>query len=260
MKSTMPWNLVAVVPAHNEADRVGACVRSLLHAVDYASGRIARCCLVVVADKCTDATAEIARQAIAETAKGRSNRASGPIASAHVIEIDSGNVGTARALGVATAQRRLGPVDPARTWIANTDADTCVPSSWITEQLRWADDGIAAVAGVVTVDSFGEHPPIVAERFHARYTALLPDESLDHPHVHGANLGVRLDAYLNAGGWHRLDLSEDHDLWNRLRADDLVIRSPSSLRVTTSGRAVSRCPGGFADGLCADRMIEEVTA
>ena len=135
-----------------------------------------------------------------------------------------------------------------------------MPSSWITEQLRWADDGIAAVAGVVTVDSFAEHPRIVAKRFHARYTALLPDESLDHPHVHGANLGVRLNAYLNAGGWHRLDLSEDHDLWNRLRADDLVIRSPSSLRVTTSGRALSRCPGGFADGLCANRIAREVTA
>ena len=41
-----------------------------------------------------------------------------------------------------------------------------------------------------------------------------PDGS--HPHVHGANLGVRADAYLRAGGWADLRTAEDHDLWRRL--------------------------------------------
>jgi hypothetical protein len=34
-----------------------------------------------------------------------------------------------------------------------------------------------------------------------------------HPHVHGANLGIRADAYSDAGGWNDLTVAEDHCLW-----------------------------------------------
>ena len=249
-----PWNAIVVVPAHDESDRVEACVRSVLRSIDAARDRLLQSCVVVVADKCQDATAAVARRTISLEAL--------PMAfmQAHVIEIENGNVGTARAIGVAFAQQAIGTVDRSRTWVANTDADTCVPANWMVEQLRWADAGVVGVAGVVTVDTFAEHPPIVAERFHATYTARLPDDSRDHEHVHGANLGVRLDAYLHAGGWQQLELSEDHDLWNRMRAKGLTTRSPSSLQVVTSGRATSRCPGGFADALCAHRLAGERSA
>lgn len=239
------WNLIVVVPAHNEADRIDACIRSVLRSVEFAAAQVHRARVVVVADKCTDETAAIARAAIGAYSICE------VALRADVLEIDRGNVGMARALGVAYAQKKIRVADQLRTWVANTDADTCVPEAWIAEQLRWAAQGVAAVAGVVVVDSFADHAPIVADRFHATYTALLPDDSLDHMHVHGANIGVRLDAYLDAGGWQQLELSEDHDLWNRLRAYGHRTRSPSSLHVITSGRSVSRCPGGFADSLCA---------
>lgn len=245
------WNVIVVVPAHNEADRVEACVGSVLRSIEFAARRVLRACVVVVADKCSDATAEIALACVARHRPHLAALDRGAALEAHVIEIGSGNVGTARAIGVEFAQQAIATADPTRTWVANTDADTSVPDAWIEQQLRWAEQGVAAVAGVVVVDTFADHPPIVADRFHATYTALLPDDSLDHMHVHGANIGVRLDAYLAAGGWQQLELSEDHDLWNRLRAYGYEIRSPSSLRVTTSGRSVSRCPGGFADSLRA---------
>ena len=221
-----------------------------MDAIDAADDRVSSACVVVVADKCSDGTADAARRAFAVKAGGRDDGGLG-LRSTHVIEIDRGNVGTARAIGVAYGRQALGKTEPSQTWTANTDADTCVPQHWITAQLDWADLGVAAVAGVVCVDSFAEHPPIVAERFASTYTAQLPDDTRDHIHVHGANLGVRLDAYLHAGGWQQLELSEDHDLWNRLRAYGHPVRSPSSLFVTTSGRALSRCPGGFADSLRA---------
>ncbi|MFC9284986.1 glycosyltransferase [Streptomyces collinus] len=52
--------VVALVPAHNEADRIGAALTAL-RAQTRPPERI-----VVVADNCTDATAGVARQAGAE--------------------------------------------------------------------------------------------------------------------------------------------------------------------------------------------------
>ena len=246
------WNVIVVVPAHDEHERIAACTASVLRSLDAIAKQLLQAVFVIVADNCADDTATIARHTI-DSPRRHCRGSSRACVSSYVVEVGNGNVGTARAIGVAFGQQALGPVDRTRTWVANTDADTTVPPTWIADQLRWADQGVAAVAGVVTVDTFDDHPPMVAERFHATYTALLPDDTLDHEHVHGANLGVRLDSYLHAGGWQQLELSEDHDLWNRMRTKGLPLRSPSSIRVVTSGRAISRCPGGFADALCAHR-------
>lgn len=81
----------------------------------------------------------------------------------------------------------------------------------------------------------------------------------DHPHVHGANLGVRCDAYLRAGGWREIELSEDHGLWDRMREAGCQLVADRAVRVTTSGRSRSRCPGGFADALNKLAGIEFMT-
>jgi hypothetical protein len=67
--------------------------------------------------------------------------------------------------------------------------------------------------------------------------------------VHGANLGVRADAYADAGGWSDLTVAEDHCLWSRVRARGWrTIASVGSV-VLTSGRLHGRARGGFADTL-----------
>jgi hypothetical protein len=71
-------------------------------------------------------------------------------------------------------------------------------------------------------------------------------------HVHGANLGVRADAYLRAGGFATLPEHEDVDLVARLRADPRVdVRPSDAADVLTSGRTTGRTPGGYAGYLRA---------
>lgn len=232
------WRVAVVIPARNEAAGIGAALRSVFECLRHSDDRIEATCVVVVADACTDATARIARGYAADNPS-----------SVRVIETSTGNVGAARALGVDVARSLLGTDASSRTWIANTDADTVVPRDWISSQLRHADRGFIAVAGIVDVDDFSDHGPIVQERFRTTYTDRLPTDGSGHPHVHGANIGIRLDAYDSIGGWAPESLSEDHQLWNRLLHRGWPTVSPVDVIVTTSGRAVSRCPGGFADAL-----------
>lgn len=237
------FNVIVVVPARNEEDRIAACLRSILRASENASSLVDRLAIVVVADTCTDQTIEIARSVLATQPR------------AVIAECDLGNVAMVRALGVDVGRKLLGPARPERTWIANTDADTTVPGDWITDHVAAARRGLCAIAGVVDVETFEGHPPFARQYFAEMYTALLPTTG-NHPHVHAANLGFRLDAYDAAGGWGCLPRSEDRDLWTRLQRIGANVESPSGLRVTTSGRSVGRVVGGFAHFL-REQVLEQ---
>ena len=189
--------------------------------------------VVVVSDCSSDRTNELA-----EAILGNSGA---------VVCADVGVVGSARALAASVAlQRYTG--DPEQCWFANTDADCEVPPYWLLDQLRIAGRGVHAVAGVVDVNDFSDHLPHVQQRF--RDTYIIASDGT-HPHVHGANMGVRADAYLRAGGWAGLATAEDHDLWGRLLASGHDRLSDATLQVMTSGRRMGRAPQGFADALAA---------
>jgi glycosyltransferase involved in cell wall biosynthesis len=224
------FDVVVVVPARDEEDRIAACVRSVRRALQVE--HVARGLVVVVADACTDRTA------------ARAQRALGP----HhlVVAVELRNAGAARRTGVAAGLEHLGRFDAARTWLAATDADTTVPPDWLAHHLEQARRGWTAVAGVVAVDDFSEHPAHVAEAFRAHY-AVGPDG--EHDHVHGANLGCRADAYLDVGGWPAIPLAEDRELWGALRRRGWPAAASARSSVTTSGRAIGRAVGGFADVL-----------
>ena len=142
--------------------------------------------------------------------------------------------------------RRFDSSPSADIWIANTDADSQVRADWITRQLALADQGYCGVAGIVRIEardfSCAELVPALLEDYviHADGT---------HPHVHGANLGIRADAYLDAGGWSNVALAEDHCLWSRVRARGWRVISSIASVVMTSGRLHGRAKGGFADTL-----------
>jgi hypothetical protein len=114
------------------------------------------------------------------------------------------------------------------------------------DQIGIADQGIDAIAGTISVDSFEEHPVGTAKRFRDSY---IIHADGTHPHVHGANMGVRADTYLRAGGWRGLATVEDHDLWNRLMGKAVRQHSTTRVRVITSGRRRGRAPRGFANAL-----------
>ena len=233
---TAPFHIAIVIPARDEQELLPRCLRSVQNArltlPSYVTSD-----LIVVTDQSTDDTFKIASDFV----QGNGT----------VLETQAGCVGPARALGVQRALERYhGPRD--RCWLANTDADCQVPKTWLLDQLAIADAGFCAIAGTIDVDSFAEHESFVFERFQRSY---LIHANGTHPHVHGANLGVRADAYLQAGGWQDLSTAEDHDLWRRLQHGRHRRLSKANLRVLTSGRRVGRAPHGFADALAAHNGI-----
>ena len=221
-----------LVPARNEQALLPRCLRSIAEARAALPASVTSD-IVLVADCCTDRTAALAREIL------------GPHGA--VVCAEAGSVGAARALAAGTALARS-HVSPDRCWLANTDADCEVPRDWLLLQLHFAARGFRAIAGIIDVDHFLEHDPAVEGRF--RHTYPIHSDGT-HPHVHGANLGVRADAYLQAGGWPALATAEDHDLWRRLEVHRHPRLSEASLRVLTSGRRTGRAPNGFADALAA---------
>ena len=234
---TRPWHVGVLIPARNEEVLLPRCLGSVLAACAQLPISVTYEVIVAV-DSSTDATAQLARQILDGFGT--------------VVATDAGLVGAARALAATILLSRYhGPLQ--QCWLANTDADCWVPPNWLNDQLRLAGRNTHAIAGTVDVDSFHEHSPEVHERFRTSYL-IYPDGT--HPHVHGANLGVRADAYVRAGGWSELATAEDHDLWQRLHRNGARRVSAGGVKVLTSGRRVGRAPFGFADALAAHNLAE----
>ena len=210
-----------VVPAHDEQALLPACLAALRQAAVAVGVRVH---VLVVADSCTDRTAAIAR------ARG-----------AEVISIRARNVGAARAAGMTELLRLMAGRDPAVTWLATTDADTVVPPGWLRRQLSYADLGWDVVLGIVEVTDWGEHPPHVPAAFDALYRF----GAGSHPHVHGANLGIRASAYRAAGGFRPLRTAEDHALLAAATEAGCSVLQTSDITVETSARRHARAPEGF---------------
>jgi cellulose synthase/poly-beta-1,6-N-acetylglucosamine synthase-like glycosyltransferase len=230
------WRVGVVVPARNEAATIERCIDSIRMA-HAAVGHPEQLWIVVVADSCSDGTAALARNALDGCGA--------------VLECETGSAGAARRLGAAAVLEHFGDVPSSTLWLANTDADSHVPADWLRQHLEFARDGDIAVAGIVQIEAHCVESRRVQEVLRDSYQ-LGSDGS--HTHVHGANFGVRADAYLAVGGWSRLPLAEDHCLWNRLKAGGWRLRSSVRSRVTTSGRLQGRAAGGFADTL-RDRLL-----
>jgi hypothetical protein len=193
--------------------------------------------IVVVCDSSTDRTFRIAEEMLSECGA--------------VVTTEAGVVGHARALAAQVALQRYSGQTRC-CWLANTDADCCVPKTWLLDQLLLAEQGLETIAGIVDVDSFEEHEIGTELQFRNRY---IIHQDGSHPHVHGANLGVRADVYLRSGGWKGLASAEDHDLWNRLIKTAGRRISTATVKVLTSGRRTGRAPNGFADALAGHNEV-----
>ncbi len=213
-----------VIPAHNEEDLLPSCLAAVRKAARGVDGPVVH--LVVVADACTDRTAEQARRG-----------------GAVVPEIQARCVGVARRTGMREVLRRTRHLDRGGVWLATTDADTLVPPEWLSQQLRYASRGWEAVVGTVTVGNWSEHPPGLPSLFRQHYRTGRPGT---HPHVHGANLGFTASAYLAVGGFQPECTAEDHALVTSLTAADRRILRTTKLSVLTSARRRARAPLGFS--------------
>jgi len=186
--------------------------------------------LVVVLDACSDES-----RRVAEPAHGL------PF---ELREIDCRNVGRARARGAEAAVARLTDHPAEHTWLVTTDADCEVPASWLEDHVALANRGAHAVAGTVTVSDWTGHPPERARAFERFYDDHKRDGA--HAHVHGANFGVRADAYAQVGGFAALATGEDHALRARLLLHGYTVVASREISVATSSRLQGRAPDGFA--------------
>jgi glycosyltransferase involved in cell wall biosynthesis len=211
-----------VVPAHNEETLLPSCLSALQQAVRSVSIPVH---VLVAADACTDGTVAAVRAC-----------------GARVISVQASSVGAARAAGMTEVLRLTAAADPATVWLATTDADTVVPPGWLRRQLAWAGQGWDVVLGTVTVTDWSEHPPQVPMAFEARYES----GGRPHPHVHGANLGIRASAYLAAGGFTPLRTAEDHALVVAAARTGCSVLRASDTPVQTSARRQARAPLGFS--------------
>ncbi|CAB3755484.1 glycosyltransferase [Paraburkholderia solisilvae] len=209
-----------VIPAHNEAARLGACLRAACVAAAHPRLRGEQVRIAVVLDGCADGSASIAAGFDID-----------------VLEVDARNVGIARAAGADWMLAR------GARWLGFTDADSRVAPDWLAAQLELRAQ---AVCGPVTVDDWSAHHERTRAAFYRAYM-----DADGHRHVHGANFGVSARAYRRAGGFPPLPCSEDVALVDLLIAAGVCVTWSAAPRVVTSARIDSRVRGGFGDTLAA---------
>ncbi len=242
--------VAVVIPVHNEEQHLERALDGVRAAADVlqASRPELDIAVVVVLDSCTDNSGAVAARTAAADPRislfrvafhsvGRSRRAG-------ITSILNGRYRQEVEAGAPQATGKL--------WLANTDADSHVPEDWLLRQVILADTGADAVLGTVEPDAAGMDGELL-RRWHLRHTLVE-----DHPHVFGANLGVRASAYLLAGGFPRQRSHEDRVLVERLRRRGFSVTSTDSVRVLTSGRTEGRAPHGLGAYLLALRMESAV--
>jgi glycosyltransferase involved in cell wall biosynthesis len=216
-----------VIPAHNEREKLPACLRAVVTAALCAPIPVA---IVVVLDATGDSSASLAGQY-------------GP--DVHFVRVDAHNVGAARAAGFGYVRSLFGSqfgqdLGDSQCWYATTDADSRVDPDWLVHQLGL---GVDMVLGVVRVTDWHQHPACVPARYAKAYEAG-PDDG--HERVHGANMGFSARAYWRVGGFRALPSGEDVDLVDRFEAEGYTIHRDTELSVITSARTRGRAPQGFA--------------
>lgn len=228
-------HVVIAVPARNEAALLGQCLRRLGAAARDLNRHQPRISvdIVVALDRCTDSSAAVVARFRALGVRSRASGVGGTRDTAI-------RAGLARALGHA----------PSTVWIANTDADTIVPTHWLSTQIALAEAGTDLILGTVE-PTWGVDPDLLA-RWRERHQLVE-----GHGHVHGANLGLRLTAWLRAGGFRRLTRNEDIELVSRLRGAGVPAVATDRIRARTSARLTGRVDAGFAGYLT--NLAESIT-
>ncbi|MEH3143136.1 MAG: glycosyltransferase [Mycobacterium kyogaense] len=221
-RETSLQQIVVVVPAHNEIERLPECLRALITAALCVSVPVL---IVAVLDACDDGSEQLAGQF-------------GP--DVHLVSVDAGNVGAARAAGFEYARTLCD--DGPTTWYATTDADSVVSSDWL---IRMTSPGADMVLGIVRFPLQRSLSDAATLDFQREYDADGPG----HSHVHGANMGFRASAYWQVGGFRALATAEDADLVERFLAARFLVHRDRELSVATSDRIDGRAPDGFAADL-----------
>jgi cellulose synthase/poly-beta-1,6-N-acetylglucosamine synthase-like glycosyltransferase len=198
-----PQRFLFLIPAHNEEEIIEPCVRSLL-AMDYPAGR-AR--VVVIADNCTDRTAEVSRAAGAEALerhdlvlRGKPRAIAWALGHQDLNALDAVVIIDADSVVEPTFARAIEATGPLR--------DSAGQAYFAT--LNENDNWLTLLAGVLA---------------RARYEVTYPQREragLNCPLTgNGMVLGAGL---LTERGWNAFSLTENWELYASLTADGVPIR------------------------------------
>ncbi len=195
-------DLWVVIPAYNEERLLGATLARLAEQADRAFT------VLVVANVCTDRTAEVAFEY-----------------GARVIEEPEKGTGAAADTGMRYAIAR------GATHLARTDADCLPATDWTAAVRRAFADGLRMAGGPLRPRPDEDPrwwerrvlPPVVeAASFYGRFRRINRDPAFLGPYrnLPGCNLAITAELYELSGGFPRgciEEVHEDHVLINRVR-------------------------------------------
>jgi glucosyl-3-phosphoglycerate synthase len=238
---------VVVVPARDEAERIGRCLQALARQRGVARERYE---LIVVLDGCRDQTPE----RVSEFA------AAHPSFRLHAVSLaQSRGVGLARRHGMDLACERLLALGRADGLIASTDADSVVAEDWLACQLELAGRGAQAIGGRIELLAdealglsrlaVGERERRGAERLRLVRSSADAEAACDHHQFSGASLAITATTYRRCGGLPVRAALEDEALERELLARGVAIHRSAQVRVGTSARTGGRAPRGLAQDL-----------
>ena len=227
----LPKAVGVIIPAHNEEVELPDCLDTVqLASCEYASYIYPslEIRVIVVADACTDTTVQqvFERNTVLHTVE--------------LISVDFCNVGRARGVGAQKLIANFNDEDLSQVWIAITDADTQVPVQWLYTQLQHAKAGVDCLVGTVEPRPDSATQELLC-KWHARHVL-----TEDHPHIFGANLGIRASWYEKVGGFLPLPTGEDINLVDKIRRSGAWVVSTDTTRVATSARFSDRVTQGFS--------------
>lgn len=244
-----------VVPARNEEDLVGSCLRALALQQKISPEEYE---VLLVLDRCTDATRERALEVTEEFPELRLQLLYGP----------GEGSGHARRVGMEAACERLLGLGRPHALISSTDADTLVAPDWLAAQLEAASRGARAIGGRIELADDGFLPEKVlswhAERGRLRHQKLLSDPGnsgrTEHWQFSGASLALTAAIYREIGGLEPRASLEDEHLEQVLCRQNIPIERLLSVRVTTSARLSGRAKRGLAHDLTLASRARELSA
>lgn len=251
------WTAAIVIPARNEAQRIGRCLDAAAEAIRHAQPVVTG--LIVVVNNSTDATNEHAVVwALAHPTV--------PVLLVNcTFAPPEANAGAARRVGLDLAAKRVRQNGVLMT----TDADSSVRSDWITRNLsELAQADLICGRFVADPAEVGTLPAQVARHciietdymsVAVKVAAFLDPQPHDpdppHNNAPGASLAFTRELYETVGGMPAIPMSEDRAFAALAEEHDFRLRHSDAVVVETSCRMTGRTGGGMAGALRA-RAVE----
>ncbi len=205
--------------------------------------------VIVLANNCTDATAEVAKSFAREHPDGRLH-----VVSCRLPPPDA-HIGYVRRLLMDEAYRRLMLRGRLRGVIASTDGDSTVNTTWVYHTLKAVRQGADVVGGRIrtTPQAIGRRyylQDVMYRYLQAQLESIIDPQPADpwprHFQNFGPSLAVTCELYERAGRLPVLRSMEDVRFYEALQRCDARIRHCPHVEVLTSARTQGRVDFGFS--------------